>query len=313
MQIKVLSSPRRTATWLVLATGALALAGCASKPAQGYGAAEQNIAAQAQQQMESAEQATQVDPQKTYLNLIEQMQQAQQWYASLAHADAFERQYGSNPQIRLKRADALRNTGQAQLAETHYRALLGDADSNTQARAHRGLGLLYASQKRYAQAVTQLEMARQINPIDADVLADLAYTHMLDGHLAAASLPILQAAQLAPGNARVQLNLALYWLASGEENQASQLLQRLRQPRAKNTAPLIDETSVQTLQSQLITIEQAVRARAPAPATDTAAAIALQSPLRSVRTIVLGQQPPSATTRIDVVQAPNDSTPAHPQ
>lgn len=311
MRIQLPPSPRRTATWLVLTIGALALSGCASKPAQGYGgAAEQSIAAQAQQQMESAEQATQVDPQKTYLNLIEQMQQAQQWYASLAHADAFERQYGSNPQIRLKRADAQRNTGQPQLAEANYRALLGDADSNTQARAHRGLGLLYAGQKRYAQAVTQLETARQLNPIDADVLADLAYTHMLDGRLAAASLPILQAAQLAPSNARVQLNLALYWLASGEQNQASQLLQRLRQPQAKNAPPLIDETSVQTLQSQLITIEQAVRARAPA--TGTAPAIALPSP---VRTIVIDQQPlqSAAASRISVVQAPSDSTPAQPQ
>ncbi len=310
MQIKPHPSHSRTATWLLLATGALALAGCASKPAQGYGAAEQNIAAQAQQQMESAEQATQVDPQKTYLNLIAQMQQAQQWYASLAHADAFERQYGSNPEIRLKRADAQRNTGQPQLAETNYRALLGDADSNTQARAHRGLGLLYAGQKRYAQAVTQLEMARQINPIDADVLADLAYTHMLDGRLTAASLPILQAAQLAPSNARVQLNLALYWLASGEQHQASQLLQRLRQPQAKNTPPLIDETSVQTLQSQLISIEQAARARAAA--TDTAPAIARQPPLGAMRTVVIDQQP-AAPSRIDIVQAPSDSTPAPPQ
>lgn len=310
MRIKTTPFRSRTATWLVLATGALALAGCASKPAQGYGAAEQNIAAQAQQQMESAEQATQVDPQKTYLNLIAQMQQAQQWYASLAHADAFERQYGSNPEIRLKRADAQRNTGQPQLAEANYRALLGDADSNTQARAHRGLGLLYAGQKRYAQAVSQLERARQLNPIDADVLADLAYTHMLDGRLAAASLPILQAAQLAPGNARVQLNLALYWLANGDQHQASQLLQRLRQPQAKNTPPLIDETSVQTLQSQLITIEQAVRARPPA--ADTATAIA---PPGAVRTIVIEQLPPqpAAPSRIDIVQAPGNSTPSQPQ
>ena len=310
MRIKTGPFRSRTATWLVLATGALALAGCASKPAQGYGAAEQNIAAQAQQQMESAEQATQVDPQKTYLNLIAQMQQAQQWYASLAHADAFERQYGSNPEIRLKRADAQRNTGQPQLAEANYRALLGDADNNTQARAHRGLGLLYAGQKRYAQAVSQLERSRQLNPIDADVLADLAYTHMLDGRLAAASLPILQAAQLAPGNARVQLNLALYWLANGEQHQAWQLLQRLRQPQAKNTPPLIDETSVQTLQSQLITIEQAVRARPPA--AGTAPAIAPPGP---VRTIVIEQLPPqhAAPSRIDIVQAPGNSTPAQPQ
>lgn len=310
-----LLSTNRPATWLMLAAGALSLAGCASKPAPGYGATEQTIAAQAQQQMEKAEQATQVDPQRTYLNLIEQMQQANQWYASLAHADAFERQYGSNAQIRLKRADALRNTGQAQLAEQNYRALLDDPD--TQARARRGLGLLSASQQQYAQAVTQLEIARQLNPIDADVLADLAYTHMLDGHLAAAAVPILQAAQLAPSNARVQLNLALYWLASGSQSQAMQLLQRLRQPQAKNTAPLIDETTLQTLQAQLTTIEQAVRARANASASGAAPAVRAAAPAPdTVRTIIIGPSPlpvsaqPSTTPPIDSVQASHHSSPS---
>lgn len=271
-------SLRRLGTF-ALAAGALLLAGCAAKPVQGYGAAvDPSLAQQAQQQMEKAEQLTQIDPQQTYLNLIAQMQQARQWYASLAHTEAFERQYGSNAQIRLKRADALRNTDQALPAEQAYQALLGEADSRVQARAHRGLGLLYASQQRYALAVAQLERARQLDPIDADLLADLAYTHMLDGRLDAAALPILQAAQLAPANARVQLNLALYWLASGARDQAGLLLQRLRQPASPNTAPLIDDTSLQTLQAQLAGIEQAVRMRAQAPAPLVLGSAPLPSP-----------------------------------
>ncbi len=268
-------APLRRACTLALAGCALLLAGCAAKPAQGYGAAaDASLAQQAQQQLEKAEQLTQIDPQQTYLNLIAQMQQARQWYASLAHTEAFERQYGSNAQIRLKRADALRNTGQGPAAEQAYQALLGEADSQLQARAHRGLGLLYASQQRYAPAVAQLERARQLNPIDADLLADLAYTHLLDGRLDAAALPMLQAAQLAPANARVQLNLALYWHASGAHDQANELLQRLRQPPAPNAAPLIDEKSLQTLQAQLAGIEQAVRARAYAAAGAAQAASA---------------------------------------
>lgn len=279
-----ISSLQRSACGLTLAAASLLLAACAAKPAQGYGAAaDASLAQQAQQQLEKAEQATQIDPQQTYLGLITQMQQANQWYASLAHTEAFERQYGSNAQIRLKRADALRNTGQGLAAETAYRALLADADSHIQARANRGLGLLYASQQRYAPAVAQLERARQLDPIDADLLADLAYTHMLDGQLGAAALPILQAAQLAPSNARVQLNLALYWLASGAQDQATQLLQRLRQPQAKNVAPLIDEASLQTLQAQRLTIERAVQARAQAPSP---------RPAEPLRSIVLGQASP---------------------
>ena len=208
------TTPSRSFATPLLVLAALLLAGCAAKGPKGYGAAEQSTAAQAQQQMEKAAQLTQIDPQQTYLNLIRQMQQANQWYASLAHTQAFERQYGSQPQIRLMRADALRNTGQGLLAEQGYQALLADADSSTVAGARRGLGLLYASQGQFPHAIAQLEMARQINPIDADVLSDLAYAHMLNGQPEAAHLPVLQAAQLAPSNARVQLNLALYLMAS---------------------------------------------------------------------------------------------------
>lgn len=259
--------------WLPWCVLALWLSGCAAKLPQGYGVAEESTAAQAQQQMEKANQATQINSQQTYLNLISQMQRANQWYASLAHTDAFEQQYGASAAIRLLRADALRNTGQTPQAEQTYKTLLADADSNTVARARRGLGLMYASQAQYTLAVEQLEWARQLNPIDADLLSDLAYTHMLDGQLAAAQLPVLQAAQLAPANARVQLNLALYWAASGEQAQAAQLLQRLRQPAAKNTPALVDQTSLQTLQAQLLVIQKAVRARAVAasPASEAQA------------------------------------------
>ena len=255
-------APAPLATLAALATLALALAGCASKGPQGYGApsAQQETAAQAQQQLQNAQQATQVDNAQTYLDLIAQMQQAGQWYASLAHTEAFEQQYGVNPESRLMRADALRNTGQVEQARQAYLALLQGA---TTARARRGLGLLYASQGQYGQAVEQLDKARQLNPIDANVLSDLAYAHMLDGRLAAAQMPIMQASQLAPANARVQLNMALFWLASGNQAQASQLLRQLAQPQAKGALPMIDQTSLQTLQAQLASVRDAVRLRIP--------------------------------------------------
>lgn len=243
----------------LLITMALALGGCASKSPGGYGLPSQTgTAAQARQELDKAEQSTQLDSAQTYLDLIAQMQQAGQWYASLAHTQAFEQQYGSQPLLQLMRADALRNTGQFQQARQAYGALLNGA---TAARARRGMGLLHASQGQYPQAVEQLEMARQLNPIDASVLSDLAYAHMLDGELGAARMPIMQAAQLAPGNARVQLNLALFWLASGHQDEATQLLQRLSQPASKGAAPLIDQQSLQTLKSQLASVQRAVGAR----------------------------------------------------
>lgn len=262
-----------------LAALALALAGCASKGPQGYGApsAQQETAAQAQQQLQNAQQATQVDNAQTYLDLITQMQQAGQWYASLAHTEAFEQQYGVNQESRLMRADALRNTGQVEQARQAYLALLQGA---TTARARRGLGLLYASQGQYGQAVEQLDKARQLNPIDANVLSDLAYAHMLDGRLAAAQMPIMQASQLAPANARVQLNMALFWLASGNQAQASQLLRQLAQPQAKGALPMIDQTSLQTLQAQLTSVRDAVRLRGDSlPAEASAGATVSSAPV----------------------------------
>ena len=181
------------------------------------------------------------------------------------------------------RADALRNTGQVEQARQAYLALLQGA---TTARARRGLGLLYASQGQYGQAVEQLDKARQLNPIDANVLSDLAYAHMLDGRLAAAQMPIMQASQLAPANARVQLNMALFWLASGNQAQASQLLRQLAQPQAKGALPMIDQTSLQTLQAQLTSVRDAVRLRGDSLPAEVGAAVSSAPVLPSV--------PPSA-------------------
>ena len=47
-----------------------------------------------------------------YLGLIERMQSQGLYYASLAHIDAYEKQYGASPQTILLRADALRMTDQ---------------------------------------------------------------------------------------------------------------------------------------------------------------------------------------------------------
>ncbi len=291
-------SPRRTAAAL-LAAAALALAGCAGKGPQGYGVApRQDAAAPAQQPLQAAQQASQVDAAQTYLDLIAQMQQAGQWYASLAHTEAFEQQHGAMPESRLLRADALRNTGQYVQAQQAYLALLQGA---TAARARRGLGLLHASQGQYAQAVEQLEQARQLNPIDANVLSDLAYAQMLDGRLASAHLPAMQAAQLAPSNARVQLNLALYWLASGQQAQASQLLRQLARPPAKGAAPLIDQASLQTLQAQLASVQQAVRMRAED----------LPPPLRQAPAQPL--QPPAGPAAADPPAMPDAGAPGPAQ
>lgn len=260
------------------------LAGCASNTPSGYGVApSQSTAVQAQQQLQSAEQSTQANAPQTYLDLIAQMQQAGLWYASLAHTEAFVQQYGAHQEIDLLRADALRNTGQTEAARQAYAALLASPEQQLAARAHRGLGLLHAAQQQYTQAIAALEQARRINPIDANVLGDLTYAYLLDGQVAAAQLPALQAAQLAPSNARVQLNLALYWLVSGQQTEAAQLLRRLSQPQPKNGPALIDASALDMLESQLEQVQSAIHHRASASpgasgTTPTASSMAAPTP-----------------------------------
>lgn len=247
----------------------LVMAGCASKAPQGYGVAPaQGTAALAQAQMQMAEQATQVDTSKTYLGLIEQMQQTGNWYASLAHTEAFVSLHGTSAEVQLLRADALRNTLQYEAAHQLYLSLLSTPVAS---RAHRGMGLLEASQGRYRQAVDALEQARKLNPIDANVLSDMGYAYMLDGQLEPARLPLMQAAQLAPDSARVQLNLAIFLFASGENEAGSRLLQKLQLPQPPSKTPLIDAMAVQQLQEQVLNIRQAIHAQAvPVPAPMTA-------------------------------------------
>jgi Flp pilus assembly protein TadD len=237
---------------LGLASAAFLLAGCAAKAPQGYGViAAQNTAAMAQAQMQAAEQATQLESDKTYLDLIAQMQQAGQWYASLAHTEAFVRQHGATPDVQLLRADALRNTQQHEAAQQVYQSLINTPVAA--ARAHRGMGLLAASQGQYGTAIESLEAARKINPIDADVLS---------GQLEAARIPAVQAAQLAPDNVRVQMNLALFWMSSGEQAMGGQLLEKLQQPRGKAGKVLINAEGIQHLNQQVQIVKTAVSAKA---------------------------------------------------
>ena len=252
------ATPRTWAWGRLLGTSLVVLAaGCAAKAPQGYGVS-QSTASQTQAQFMAAEQSTEVNTATTYLGLIEKMQQAGHWYASLAHTDAFVTQHGASPAVQLLRADALRNTRQYELARQTYTALLGTPQAS---RAHRGIGLLEASQGRYDAAIKALEQARQLNPVDANTLSDMGYAYMRNGQLEQAHLPVMQAAQLAPDNSRIQLNLALYWLASGEDVLGGQLIQQLRQPRTKAGGALIDAEAVRSLREQVEVVHLAVQAR----------------------------------------------------
>jgi Flp pilus assembly protein TadD len=205
-------------SFLLPAVLALLLAGCAAP--SGYGLASSRAAAVAS----AADAAdTPVNPQATYLNLIQQMQQKGLWFASLAHIDAFEQQNGSSPDTLLLRGDALRQTGQPDGAAEAYRKLMG---TPAEAAGYRGLGLIAGAQGDFSRAVQMLEQAQRRSPTDVLVLSDLAYAYMRAGRLGQARVPVMQASQLQPDLAKVQGNLVLFLLADGQQVQARAVMAR---------------------------------------------------------------------------------------
>lgn len=147
------------------------LAGCAGLGNNGA----ERMAEQAEAQIELArlrdkEARAEYNDQAVYLGLIGRMQQEGLYYASLAHIDAYQKRYGANAEIRLMRADALRETGQDEAATLAYRELVS---TDRAARAYHGLGLIAGRQDDFAHAVMALRQAAALDPINAQIANDL--------------------------------------------------------------------------------------------------------------------------------------------
>ncbi|MCK9507218.1 MAG: pilus assembly protein [Pigmentiphaga sp.] len=186
---------------LVAACGA-----CAAPPPQGYGvqAAEQQ-AARFEQQQEQAESG--VDQPGLYAGLIREMQGKGLYFASLAHLDAYVQRFGRSDEVELMRADAYRHTQQFEASAKIYRSLL---TSQVAAFAWQGLGLIAAAGNHYAQASTHFAEAVRRNPTDAAMVADYGFSLLKQGRVDEARVPVVQAAELAPGSTKIVGNLAIY-------------------------------------------------------------------------------------------------------
>ncbi|NML32271.1 pilus assembly protein [Paraburkholderia antibiotica] len=203
----------------VAATGAtfaaLALLGaCASKTPLGYG-----VGVQAEREMMSqqADKAAAPNTPGMYLGLIDQMQSQGLYFASLAHIDAYDKQYGTSPDSILLRADALRMTGQSSAAAGAYGELL---KTPLAARGYRGLGLLAGAAGDFGHAAQQLQQAVQLAPTDAATLSDLGYARLRDGDVDGARVPLMKAAELDQKSPKIVANVVLYLLANGGDVQA---------------------------------------------------------------------------------------------
>jgi Flp pilus assembly protein TadD len=205
---------------LMLACTVLAGAGgCASKMESGYGVgvqAEREAALQQSQQKQDAP-----DTPGMYLALIDRMQSQGLFFASLAHIDAYEKQYGSTPDTVLLRADALRQTGQAQGSADSYTKLL---NTPLAARGYRGLGLLAGAAGEFYKASEAFDTATRLQPTDALTLSDLGYARLRLGDVAGARVPLMKAAELAQDNPKILSNVALFLLAEGQSAAAQGLI-----------------------------------------------------------------------------------------
>ncbi|RKP50379.1 pilus assembly protein [Pararobbsia silviterrae] len=197
--------------------GSVCLSGCAARNGYGVGDAAANQSAEAQ----ALAQKDKPDSAAVYLALIEQMQQKDMYFASLAHLDQYERQYGASPKTTLMRADALRATHQMAASAEAYQALFGTPYAP---QGYRGLGLIAGERGDFARAAQYLAQAADTNPTDAQTLSDLAYARMRAGDVAAARVPIMKAVELDPKSPKVMGNLALFLLANGDARNANGLM-----------------------------------------------------------------------------------------
>lgn len=214
----------------------LVLSACAFKPS-GYGVGPQ---AERAAMLQNAQPEPKPDTLGMYLALIDRMQSQGLYFASLAHIDAYEKQYGTTPDSTLLRADALRLTGQPEASADAYRSLLATPLAS---RGYRGLGLVAGAAGDFDRAAHDLEAASALAPTDAATLSDLGYARLREGDVTGARVPLMKAAELDAHNPTVLANVALLLLSQGhardaralmdEQHFASEVREAVRQDAAK--------------------------------------------------------------------------------
>lgn len=238
-----------------------------------------------------AEKNPELETEPAYLQMVVQMQRKQLWFASLAHLDVLESKWKVSDESRLLRADALRHVSMQTESSRLYAQLLAGPKA---ASAHHGLGLLAAQAEHYSEAVVQLEAARKSAPTDALLLNDLGYALLHTDQPMSARLPLMQAAQLAPQNSRIQANVALFLLLHGEGTQVTEWMnqhqmgeslrlqvfaqaQRMATPAVVAPVAAVVVPQVQTTSASIPHAPAALSA-APAPQMAPVATLVTQAP-----------------------------------
>lgn len=264
--------PGSRLTGWALTAAAIALLSACGAAGTGYGVGPQ---AERQAMIQQANRDPAPDTPGVYLGLIDKMQSQGLYYASLAHIDAYEKQYGANPDTILLRADALRMTDQPAAAHDAYTRLL---QTPLAGRGYWGIGLLAGAAGDFGHAAQALDQAAQLMPTDAVLASDLGYARLRGGDVEGARVPLMKAAELDQQNRKIASNVILLMLVDGRVKEAKAAMQELHLT-ADVQAAIVKQADV---------VGKAVRERrvaaALAQATTTSSSATLSGAVMNART-----------------------------
>lgn len=160
--------------------------------------------------------------QNVKLDLIRQLMDSGKLYAALAHLDDTR---SSSLQATYLRAEILRRTDHADMAETFYRKLL---KSCLAGRGYHGLGLISGRKQRINEAIYYLQKAADELPVDLRVRNDLGYALLLGGRFDSAREEFLTVLELDGGDRLAASNMILLLSMMGKEQELRVFSEHLR-------------------------------------------------------------------------------------
>lgn len=134
-------------------------------------------------------------------------------------------------QVRLNNPNTL--TSYADVTEDTLRALPYDSESPF--RSYMGLGVLSDVEQKHDLAKRYYERALEIAPTSIQALVNLGYSHYMSGGYYLAQRITNRALKKEPGNEKALNNLALIYIALGDNRQALNIFKRnMSEPEALN-------------------------------------------------------------------------------
>lgn len=148
-----------------------------------------------------------------HTDLVRSMLMKEQYYAALAHIEELSNRYGNNNELRLLKADALRELQRDNEAETIYQALQNGLYS---AEAYHGLGLIY-SKRNPAYGMRYLAQAVLKQPTNVQMRNDYGFALIKARRYEQALTQLATAVELSPSNDRARNNLLILLILTGDE------------------------------------------------------------------------------------------------